>query len=324
MADQAVIDMKLDQRGFVMTRYGALISTTGNAANAKDNPLFIQTAGGDLHFANDAEPQGMPEEGSLKDLFGGQEMLVSGPASATDRWRDEGARDRMVWQLAYPAGNVDPLYTGERKVIGPAELPDEGKSKAIMERERKNRELVREAELAIRYLQPAEVNPLSGPLVLLKKEEGGTGTFGYSRMDEFGNPKKHGGVDLVAPEGSPVYAIKPGEVIIERKSETYGYQVIIDHGNRLYSQYAHMDGKIVRRKNQSGGSDLVFVFKDKDGQAKELKSGDSVMAGTQIGAVGHTGNAGGGKAHLHLEIRYGNNGVDPNTRVLINPMYFLR
>ncbi|TXH34403.1 MAG: hypothetical protein E6Q98_18755 [Rhodospirillaceae bacterium] len=54
-----------------------------------------------------------------------------------------------------------------------------------------------------------------------------------------------------------------------------------------------------------GGGDLVFVFEDKDGQEKELKSGDSVMAGTRIGAVGHTGNAGGGKAHLHLEIRDG-------------------
>ncbi|TXH34405.1 MAG: M23 family metallopeptidase [Rhodospirillaceae bacterium] len=44
LADQAVIDMKLDQRSFAMTRYGGVISTTSRTATANDNSFMIRTA----------------------------------------------------------------------------------------------------------------------------------------------------------------------------------------------------------------------------------------------------------------------------------------
>lgn len=91
----------------------------------------------------------------------------------------------------------------------------------------------------------------------------------------------HGAVDygLSGINGSPVYAIGDGEVILaESMTTSYGNYIIIKHENGLFSLYAHgQSGSIRVTKNQK------------------------VTKGQQIMNVGSTGNSTG--PHLHFEIR---------------------
>ncbi|MFN3740051.1 MAG: peptidoglycan DD-metalloendopeptidase family protein [Thermodesulfovibrionales bacterium] len=94
----------------------------------------------------------------------------------------------------------------------------------------------------------------------------------------------HKGVDIAAPEGSPVRAIRDGRVIFSGYKEGYGNLVVIDHGGGLITRYGH------NRKN--------FV-----------KEGDSVNAGDIIAEVGSSGVSTG--PHLHFEVLQAGKPVDP-------------
>lgn len=107
---------------------------------------------------------------------------------------------------------------------------------------------------------------------------------------------QHTGVDFTANGGSPVQAVSGGKVVLARTADygsPYGNYVIVDHGNGVYSLYAHLSGFNVH-------------------------VGETLNAGQHIGQVGATGNAEG--AHLHFEIRKGDY-MSPSSTV--NPVAFL-
>lgn len=93
----------------------------------------------------------------------------------------------------------------------------------------------------------------------------------------------HTGLDLAAPLGTTVTPIATGTVTFAGYQGSYGYLVIVDHGNGVESYYAHCS--------------QIFVG-----------VGQNVAQSTAISAVGSTGNSTG--PHLHLEIRL--NGVPLN------------
>jgi murein DD-endopeptidase MepM/ murein hydrolase activator NlpD len=100
-----------------------------------------------------------------------------------------------------------------------------------------------------------------------------------------GNWKFHKGIDLAAPEGTPVYACKGGRAInCCRGDPTFGNYVILQHSNGMTSVYAHLS-KIL------------------------ITTGDIVECGEKIGLVGKTGAATG--PHLHFEIRVNGVSTDP-------------
>jgi murein DD-endopeptidase MepM/ murein hydrolase activator NlpD len=123
--------------------------------------------------------------------------------------------------------------------------------------------------------------PVANPRLNVADKAGeGDGHYGTAR-----SRGSHGGVDLVGPVGSPVMAAGAGRVvdIQPNPSQTYGYQVVIDHGNGVFTQYAHL---------QAGST--------------TVRPGDTVTAGQQIAAIGRTGNTPAqGDAHLHFEVRLG-------------------
>lgn len=104
----------------------------------------------------------------------------------------------------------------------------------------------------------------------------------------------HTGIDIPAPNGTPVLAAGSGKVIwagyglyfqSERFSDPYGLAIAIQHdfgykGKLLYTIYGHMDSLIVER-------------------------GQTVRSGESIGFVGETGKTTG--PHLHFEVRVGEN-----------------
>ncbi len=114
---------------------------------------------------------------------------------------------------------------------------------------------------------------------------------GYVISDEFGNRESPGGIgstnhqgmDLAAPEGTPIYAVSGGNVTLADYYGGYGNAVIIDHGD-FKTLYGHMSSIAA----QPG----------------------PVSAGQVIGYVGSTGNSTG--PHLHFGVMdEGGNFIDP-------------
>lgn len=113
-------------------------------------------------------------------------------------------------------------------------------------------------------------------------------TFGAPR----GRDRRHAGVDIFAPRGTPVLSSTRGVVTAVRDAGLGGRQVWIlgPGGERYY--YAHLDA-----------------------WAPGLARGDVVETGTPLGTVGTTGNARGTPPHLHFGI-YGDAGAgDPLPRL---------
>ncbi len=111
-----------------------------------------------------------------------------------------------------------------------------------------------------------------------------TSYFG-ARSDPFtGAAAILGAIDIYAPKGTDIYAAASGTVILAQSYSTYGNCVIIDHGNGLFTLYAHAS-KI------------------------NVSVGDTVTQGQVIAQVGMTGRATG--YHLHFEVRVGSTRVDP-------------
>jgi len=108
--------------------------------------------------------------------------------------------------------------------------------------------------------------------------------FGMRRHPIFGDKRFHAGVDIAAPVGTEVHAIRKGMVIFSGEQEGYGNVVVIDHGDGLISKYAHNKTNLV-------------------------KEGEQVDTGAVIARVGYTGNSTG--PHLHLEIRDKQGYIDP-------------
>jgi murein DD-endopeptidase MepM/ murein hydrolase activator NlpD len=111
-----------------------------------------------------------------------------------------------------------------------------------------------------------------------------TGGFG-PRIDPIdGTRKVHTGVDLAAPEGTPVVAVEGGVVKSAGPRGGYGNAVEIDHGGGVSTVYAHASSLAVH-------------------------AGERVEEGQTIAAVGQTGRATG--PHLHFELRVGGRPCDP-------------
>ncbi|HEX6307438.1 MAG TPA: M23 family metallopeptidase [Longimicrobiales bacterium] len=98
------------------------------------------------------------------------------------------------------------------------------------------------------------------------------------------SPDLHEGVDISAPEGTPVHAMKSGRVEHAGAWGGYGLAVLLSHGSNVRTLYAHLS-------------------------RIDVREGEQVSGGRQIGAVGSTGNATG--AHLHFEVWRWGRAEDP-------------
>ncbi len=99
-------------------------------------------------------------------------------------------------------------------------------------------------------------------------------------------PGGHSGIDLLAPQGSPVRAAAAGTVIYTGRFFGYGNTVDVRHPDDTVTRYAHLS-----------------AF------APGLHPGSTVDAGSLLGNVGATGHA--TTPHLHFEVRVDGHAVDP-------------
>lgn len=101
--------------------------------------------------------------------------------------------------------------------------------------------------------------------------------------------RPHEGIDIAAPYGSPVVAPAAGDVTRISWQTGYGLVLEIDHGNGIWTKYAHLSRVVVH-------------------------TGQHVVRGDSIAAVGNSGLSTG--PHLHYEIHVNGQVVDPLTYVL--------
>ncbi len=110
----------------------------------------------------------------------------------------------------------------------------------------------------------------------------------------FGNRwgKKHEGIDIPAPIGTPVVAVKDGIVkYSDDRISGYGNMIVLEHAGQVFSVYAHLDDSLVT-------------------------AGTRVKRGQLIARSGNTGRSTG--PHLHFEIRVKDQARDPAAYLKVN------
>jgi septal ring factor EnvC (AmiA/AmiB activator) len=111
-----------------------------------------------------------------------------------------------------------------------------------------------------------------------------TGGFGKTRHREFAAEVFRKGIDIEAPIGEQIRAVEKGRVVFAERFSGYGNMVIVDHGERYFSVYAH----------------LSEILK---------KNGDTVKRGETLGRVGDSDSLAG--ARLYFEMRKDGKSIDP-------------
>lgn len=131
----------------------------------------------------------------------------------------------------------------------------------------------------------------SSPLVALKDGADAVGLVNPTVSQEYG-VNNHPGIDLAVPAGTPLVAAADGVVTVASNIDPGGY------GNEVEITLA--DGTVMRYGHLTSIS---------------VQEGQQIKAGTPVGkSGGDAGDPGAGNstgAHLHFEVRKGNQSVDP-------------
>lgn len=119
------------------------------------------------------------------------------------------------------------------------------------------------------------IKPVNGPA---------TENFGESRVLNQEAESTHRGTDFEVKEGTPVLASNSGTVVLAKEMFYEGNCVIVDHGGRFYTTYMHLS-KI------------------------EVRLGQRITKGAQLGLSGSTGRVTG--PHMHMGVRWNGAYLDP-------------
>ncbi|MFI8368806.1 peptidoglycan DD-metalloendopeptidase family protein [Streptomyces sp. NPDC085466] len=167
------------------------------------------------------------------------------------------------------------------KAAPKAERKAAPKAQSSGEQTRASRSADRAAAPAAQTASTGWVAPVAGGVSTPYRASGSMWSSGY-----------HTGADFIAASGTTVRAVGAGTVVSAGYSGAYGNEVVIQHADGNYSQYAHLS-------------------------SLSVSAGQSVSGGQQIGLSGSTGNSTG--PHLHFEIR-----TSPSYGADIDPLAYLR
>jgi len=191
-----------------------------------------------------------------------------------------------IEEIAFETNNVktNKMYTWESKVQTPGQ---HGEREVLYRIKKINGQEVEREVISEKVLkQPVDQVVLKGTLGV---PANGTGkliwpTSGGKISSPYGGARRHSGVDIANPTGTPVYAADDGTVNFAGWNGGYGNLVRITNTSTMQTYYAHLS-KI------------------------NVKAGQAVKKGEVIGLVGSTGNSTG--PHLHFEVRINGGTVNP-------------
>jgi murein DD-endopeptidase MepM/ murein hydrolase activator NlpD len=218
---------------------------------------------------SEAKPQG---GGAIDGGFAGdtfKQMLDDALADKMSAAGGIGMASMFAKQLAQAAGG-----TGETAAAQPiANAPIASSSQTIADQ-----------ISAITSQHPSSAIPAGAPHLILPVS--GRASSGYGlRADPIKHEMiNHPGFDLAAPTGTQVNAAAGGTVVHAGPAGTYGNLVTVRHDNGFETRYAHLS-------------------------EVDVKVGDTVSAGQDVGKVGTTGYSTG--PHLHFEVRKDGQAIDP-------------
>ncbi len=112
-----------------------------------------------------------------------------------------------------------------------------------------------------------------------------SGLFGSRRILNGIPSAPHFGVDIAAPEGTPIHAPAAAKVLIADAFFLEGNFTLLDHGHGVFTGYLHQS-------------------------KQQVREGETVARGQPIGAVGMTGRATG--PHLHWNMNWFQVRLDPS------------
>ena len=193
------------------------------------------------------------------------EVGVGGPGSPTPEssplWAEDPAAAALTFATSYD------ILALERRAL----LLSESLSEA-MDSLQAHHDLLRSTP---------SISPTDGPI---------TSRFSLARLHPiYHEDRMHEGVDIYAPEGTPIQATAKGVISYVGYKPGYGNTVEIDHGYGYMTRYAHA---------------LKFL----------VERGQPVDRGNPIAQVGRTGTA--TAEHVHYEIWVGGRAIDPQEYIL--------
>lgn len=231
------------------------------ALGSPDGALFEQET--------DPEPQPPPQTG--------RPVIVTGPMPEPAAWLPANSDD------CYHAPPQRPFCDGPRRVAAPfGDAQQLARALGLGEIETVGR-LIHHGPRPD-WVQAAG-GPTQGSRASWPVPNGKLGRgFGYVRREEL-KDRIHAGLDIVAPQGTPIVATRTGIVAYsDNRVRGYGNLLVIVHANGEVSLSAHCQ--------------RIFVF-----------AGQRVAQGQVVAEVGMTGLALG--PHLHFELRVGGEPSDP-------------
>lgn len=222
---------------------------------------FTDDAGNTVRLSVDAETEWRTEDGNF--------LVLELPETPSDPERVE--------PTAEPAPRADVSPPSPTASPAPAAEPAAGSEPKPAD-----------APRALRRVEPPAAPAFSHPVTAGRV----TSHFGNRPSRPAGAPVFHGGTDIAAASGTPVWAPRDGAVIHAEMgfngSARWGNTVVIQHADGWQSVYAHLD-------------------------QIDVEVGDTLVAGNQLGTVGTTGASTG--SHVHVELRHNGQRVDPATRL---------
>ena len=194
-----------------------------------------------------------------------------GPAKLTLKWTNDTGEHAQTIPLEIIAGK----YRTDVLKVDPGRVnPSKKNIKRTQKEARRVGQIYADGSIA-RLWNSAFQLPMSSEI---------TSSFGNKRLFNGQLKSYHNGVDFRAPVGTPVYAANSGVVKMAENLFYSGNVAIVDHGNLIFTIYAHLS-KV------------------------EVTAGQQIEKGQQLGLTGATGRVSG--PHLHWGVKVNSTAVNP-------------
>jgi len=194
-----------------------------------------------------------------------------GPANLTLKWTNTAGDHFREIPFKIVAGKY---RTDELKVAPGRVNPNKKNIKRAQKEARRVRQIYADGSIAGLWKGDFQL-PLDSKI---------TSSFGNKRLFNGQLKSYHNGVDFRAPVGTPVFAANSGVVKLADDLFYSGKVVIIDHGNLIFTIYAHLS-------------------------KFDVTSGQQIEKGQQLGLTGATGRVSG--PHLHWGVKVHGAAVNP-------------